>query len=76
MTEHTHEAVVKIIELIGVSPNSWSDAARKGVERAAETIDDIVGVDVVHSTAAVEAGRITEYRVDLKVAFLVHHAAA
>ena len=75
MPEHVREGVVKIVELVGVSTESWSDAARKAVERAAETIADITGIDVVHSTAAVEGGRIKEYRVDVKVAFLVHQAA-
>lgn len=41
------------------------------VERASKTLKNIVGVDVLHSTAVVKDGQIAEYRVDLKVAFVV-----
>lgn len=64
-------AVVKVIELIGSSPSSWEEAARNAVAKAAETVRHIVGVEVVGQTAVVEDGRITEYRANMKVAFVV-----
>jgi dodecin len=64
-------AVVRVIELIGVSSESWSDAARQAVERASETIRHITGVDVLKSSALVKDGKIVEYHVDVKVAFIV-----
>lgn len=63
--------VVKVIELVGISPTSWSDAARNAVAEASRTIHGITGVDVLHSTAVVEDGEIKEYHVDVKVAFVV-----
>lgn len=63
--------VVKVIELVGISPTSWSDAARNAVAEAGRTIHGITGVDVLHSTAVVEGGEIKEYHVDVKVAFVV-----
>lgn len=72
MTEHLTKGVVKVIEVVGVSPDSWSDAARQAVTQASSTIDDIVGLDVVHSTAKVSDGRISEYHVNVKLAFVVH----
>jgi len=63
--------VVKVIELVGISPTSWSDAARNAVAEASRTIHGITGVDVLHSTAVVEGGEIKEYHVDVKVAFVV-----
>jgi flavin-binding protein dodecin len=71
MIEHKVPGVVKVIELVGSSPNSWSDAAKVAVQRASKTLKNIVGVDVLHSTAVVEGGEITEYRVNLKVAFVI-----
>ncbi len=71
MVEHTVPGVVKVIEVVGSSPNSWSDAAKVAVERASKTLKNIVGVDVIHSTAVVKDGQITEYRVDLKIAFVL-----
>jgi dodecin len=68
---HASTGVVKVVEVVGTSPTSWSDAARRAVEVASETIDHIVGVDVLHSTASVQAGKIVEYRVDVKLAFVV-----
>ena len=62
---------VKIIELIGTSPNSWSEAAQNAVTEAAKTIKNIKGVHVKRCTAKVTNGKIVEYNVNVKVAFTV-----
>jgi flavin-binding protein dodecin len=64
-------ATVKIIELIGTSPDSWQDAAKAAVKEASKTIRNIHGVDVTGQTAKIENGEIVEYRVNLKLAFEV-----
>lgn len=66
--------VIKVIELVGVSDKSWSDAARNAVEGASQTIRGITGVDVVDSSAKVSDGKISEYRVTVKIAFPVERA--
>jgi dodecin len=58
-----------IREMVGTSPDSWSDAARQAVTTASRTVRGIREVEVVKSTARVEDGRIVEYRVDLKIQF-------
>jgi len=63
--------VVKVVELVGVSPNSWDEAVRDAVSTAAKTIDHITGAEVVNITADVEDGRITGYKANVKVAFVV-----
>ncbi|RLE72551.1 MAG: dodecin domain-containing protein [Thermoprotei archaeon] len=63
--------VVKVIELIGSSKNSWEEAARNAVKEAAKTVRHIVGVDVVGFTAKVKNGDIIEYRANVKIAFIV-----
>ena len=63
--------VVKIIELVGSSDKSWEDAAKQAVKEAAKTVRNIVGVDVVGFTAKVKDGEITEYRANVKIAFIV-----
>ena len=64
--------VVKVIELVGSSPNSFSDAVRNAVKTASQTIRNIRGVEVLTSTAEVDAkGNLTNYKVDCKLAFLV-----
>ena len=67
----THASVAKVIELIGSSPKSWEDATANAVETAALTVRNITGVDLKRCTAKVKNNRIVEYRVDVKIAFVV-----
>lgn len=65
-------AVVKVVELVGSSDVSFSDAVRNAVRTAAMTIRNIRGVDVVSSSATVGPdGEIEVYKVDCKIAFIV-----
>jgi flavin-binding protein dodecin len=61
--------VIIIREMVGTSPNSWSDAARVAVATASKTVRNIQTVEVVKSTAVVEDGEIAEYRVEVKIGF-------
>jgi dodecin len=63
--------VVKIVELIGNSPNSWEEAAENAVREAAKTVRNIRGVDVKRCTAKVKEDKIVEYRAVVKIAFVV-----
>jgi flavin-binding protein dodecin len=67
-------AVIRVVELVGVSDKSWSDAAQQAVNRASETMRHITGLDVIHSSAAIRDGKIIEYHVNVKVAFVVEPA--
>lgn len=62
-------SVIIVREMVGTSPNSWSDAARQAVATAARTVRNIKTIEVVKSTAVVEDGEIVEYLVDLKIGF-------
>lgn len=65
-------AVVRITEVVGSSPNSFSEAVRNAVKAAAQTVRGIRGVDVIGSNADVdENGNITLYKVHCKIAFVV-----
>jgi flavin-binding protein dodecin len=66
-------SVVKVIELIGSSSVSWEDAVRQVVTEAYASLRHIRGVDLVHQTAHVQDGKITEYRATVHVAFMVEH---
>ena len=61
--------VIIIREMVGTSPNSWSDAARQAVATASKTVRNIQTVEVVKSSAVVEDGEIVEYNVELKIGF-------
>lgn len=61
--------VGKVIELVGSSNKGFEDAIVQVIERTSRTVKNIRGVDVMGQTAVVKNGKITEYRVHLKVAF-------
>ena len=68
--EHIPGGVVRITEIVGSSPNSFSDAVRNAV-KAAETVRGIRGVEVISSNADVdENGNLSLYKVHCKIAFL------
>ncbi len=62
--------VVKVLELVGTSNKDWSDAANQAVREASPRVKNIVGVEVLNWTANVKDGAITEYKADVKVAYL------
>jgi hypothetical protein len=64
-------SVLKVIELVGTSPNSWEEATANAIDKAAETLRGIAGADVVGQNVVVKGGKVVEYRVDVKVAFIV-----
>ena len=61
--------VIIIREMVGTSPQSWSDAARQAVATASRTVRNIKTVEVVKSSAIVEDSEIVEYRVELRIGF-------
>ena len=63
--------VAKVIQLVGSSDKSFSDAVRVAVGDASKTLRGITGVDVVSSQASVQDGNITEYRVTVNIAFAI-----
>ena len=68
--------VVKVVELVGSSDSSVSDAVRNAVRVASQSLRNIQGVDVIGSSASVgDGGELTLYKVHCKVAFLVEHGA-
>jgi dodecin len=69
--------VVKVIELVGNSPTSFSDAVHNAVKTASRTIRNISGVDVISSSAEVGPdGELTNYKVNVKIAFVIESADA
>ena len=64
-------AIVKIIELIGSSPNNWEEATKKALAEAALTIKNIKSIYVKSCKAKVENNKIVEYRAVVKIAFIV-----
>ena len=68
---HIESGAVKIIQIIGVSEESWEDAVAQAVSKSADTIKGISGVEVVAFTAKVEDGKVVRYNAACKIAFAV-----
>ena len=64
-------SVVKIIELVGSSPEGWKEATDNALKEAAKTIEGIKSIHVKKCTAKVENNKIVEYRAVVKIAFVV-----
>lgn len=64
-------AVARVTEVIASSPEGFREAVEEGVERAARTLRGITGLEVVNKRVKVERGLITEYRVEMKIKFLL-----
>jgi len=64
-------AVLKIIEIMGDSPDSWEAAAGAAVAEASRTVKNIRSIWVQDQSATVTDGKINRYRVTCKVTFEV-----
>ena len=64
-------SVAKVTEISAESPTSFEDALKTGIARAAKTIEQIKGAWVNEQSVVVENGRITTYRVNLKLTFVL-----
>lgn len=65
-------SIAKVIEINAASKKSFDDAIQQGVTRACETVQDVRGAWIKEQQVRVEDGKIVEYRVDMKVTFLLH----
>lgn len=65
-------SIAKVIEISASSVESFDDAIRQGIARATETIEDVRGAWIKEQQVRLENGKIVEYRVDMKVTFVLH----
>lgn len=64
-------SVAKVTEIISSSKKSFDDAVENGIERASKTLKGISGAWVSDQKVTVKNGKIDEYRVVLKVTFVL-----
>ena len=64
-------SVVKSIELSAQSAQGYEDAVRQAVQRASSTIRNIRSVWVKEFEAVVENDHVTQFRVAVKISFLL-----
>jgi len=64
-------SIAKIIEISSESTDSFDDAVSTGIQRASKTVQNIQGAWVKDMQAKVEDGKVTAFRVDMKVTFVL-----
>lgn len=63
--------VAKVTEISASSPKGFEDAIQAGVTRASKTLQQIRGAWVKDMKVVVDNGRITEYRIRMKITFVL-----
>jgi flavin-binding protein dodecin len=64
--------VAKVVEISAESKDSFEDAISQGIARASETVDNIRGAWVKEQSVVIDKGKISAFRVDLKVTFVLN----
>lgn len=64
-------AVVKVIEVMAQSEQSWEDAVQQALDEASKSVRNIQSIYVKEFQAVVEDDEIAQYRVNTKISFLV-----
>ncbi len=64
-------SVAKVSEITATSKDSFEDAIKRGIARADKTLDNITGAWVNEMKVVVENGEVAEYRVNMKVTFVL-----
>ena len=64
-------SVAKVTEIIASSNKSFDDAVKVGIARANKTLKNVRGAWIKDQKVVVEGGKVTEYRVSMKVSFVL-----
>lgn len=64
-------SVAKVTEITATSEKSFDDAVRLGIERAGKTLKNIASAWVKDQQVEVSGGKVTQYRVNLKITFIL-----
>ena len=64
-------SVIKTIDLVSVSSESWRDAAQQALGEAAKTLRGIEGMDILETSAVVEGDQIKEFQTHVRIRFRI-----
>ncbi|MBE0414120.1 dodecin family protein [Yoonia sp.] len=64
-------SMLKVIEVLAESKDSFEGAARNAVAQAAKTVRNVKSIYIKEMTAQVEGDQIVNYRVNAKITFLL-----
>jgi len=66
------DSTYKIVDLVGTSPTSWEEAAKKAVEEAGKSLKDLRVAEVIKLDMTVEGGKVVNYRTRVNLSFKYH----
>lgn len=64
-------AIASVTEITASSSKSFEDALQKGIDRANNTLKNVKGAWVQEQKVIVDDGKIAEYRVNMKISFVL-----
>ncbi|MER8372477.1 dodecin family protein [Mesorhizobium sp. M1409] len=64
-------SVARVTEITSSSNKSFQDAIEQGIARASKTLKNVEGAWIQDQKIVVEDGKITAYRVNMKVTFIL-----
>ena len=64
-------SVARVTEITSSSPKGFEDALHLGIARATKTLQNVTGAWIKNHEVVITKGKITEYRVRLKVTFIL-----
>lgn len=66
------DSVYKVIELVGTSSLGWEDAAKRAVETAAKSVEDLRIAEVILLDMKIDEDQVILYRAKIRVSFKYH----
>ena len=65
-------SIAKILEIDSSSTTSFEDAIQSGISRTTDSLTDVTGAWIQDQKVIVENGKIVEYRVNMKITFVLN----
>lgn len=62
-------SVARVTKVVASSPLGWKEAVDEAIKRAAKTLRNITGLEILEQKAMIEEGKIIEYRVTINIMF-------
>ncbi len=63
------DSVYRVTEVVGVSSDSWEQAAKSAVQTVGESVRDLRVAEVIRQDVTISDGKVSEFRIRLGVSF-------
>jgi len=64
-------AVARVTTITASSNKGFQDAFQQGIDRATATLRNITGAEIVAQKAKIDGGKVSEYRVEIRIMFIL-----